>query len=92
MNTNEQAAHRPGHTAEWLTEAADRLAARGDHKLAAEARAEAAAYWTPEPPVPAVVQHCDSCGHKVTSRKRLDRYADEHQLDWALCAKCEMGS
>jgi len=75
----------------WLLAAADRLDAQGDHDLAREARAEAeieASMILRRP----VVHHCDMCGRSITSRSRIDKYADTLGVDWVLCRTCEQAT
>ena len=71
----------------WLTDAAVQLDARGDHALASEARAEAAAVLVPVIVAPVVVR-CDTCRKVVKGTRRLADYA-ALGVDWALCAGCE---
>lgn len=71
----------------WLKAAAVTLDARGDHDLAGQARAEAAALAA-EPPRCAIRHHCDGCGHVVAGLARLAYYGETLGVDWVLCASC----
>jgi hypothetical protein len=53
-----------------------------------EERSQLLGATTPPPNVPVPVR-CDACGVLITSKARLDHYADGLGVDWALCAGCE---
>lgn len=78
----------------WLLRCAERLTGEGDHKLASEARAEAALLEGEPPPVvdSEPRMKCDGCGRVVTGRKRIERYTEIYLADWVLCRRCEHNS